>query len=72
MNPLTEYLAKVGKSLNFGVKTEVEASESAFVDLVWFDPRLPIPKRSLKMRYAPVLPVVGFEVELHTGSAVPI
>ena len=51
----------------FDVKAEVEASESAWVDVVWFDKRLPIPEKPFKMRYEPVLPVVGFEIELHTG-----
>jgi hypothetical protein len=69
MNPVCDRLAKIGKKLKFEVKTEVQASESAWVDLVWFDSRLPIPngKKSFNMRYAPVLPVVGFEIELHTG-----
>jgi hypothetical protein len=66
---LHEFLSKVGNELGFDVKTEVEASESAFVDLVWFDRKLPLPKtkKPLHMRYAPVLPVVGFEIERHTG-----
>lgn len=64
---LTELLKKIGSDLNFHVKREVEASESAFVDLVWFDNRFPIPAKKFRMRYALVLPVVGFEIELHTG-----
>jgi hypothetical protein len=69
MDFLHEFLSKVGNELGFDVKTEVEASESAFVDLVWFDRQLPLPKtkKPLHMRYAPVLPVVGFEIERHTG-----
>jgi hypothetical protein len=69
VNPLCERLSRIGKKLKFDVRTEVQASESAFVDLVWFDNRLPIPsgKKSFNMRYAPVLPVVGFEIEVHTG-----
>jgi len=64
---LTQLLKELGSELKFHVKTEVEASESAFVDLVWFDNRFPIPGKKFKMRYALVLPVVGFEIELHTG-----
>jgi len=69
MNLLCESLSKIGKALKFDVRAEVQASDSAFVDLVWFDGRLPIPtgKKGFNMRYAPVLPVVGFEIELHTG-----
>jgi hypothetical protein len=64
---VTQLLKELGSQLEFYVKTEVEASESAFVDVVWFDKRLPIPGKYFKMRYALVLPVVGFEVERHTG-----
>jgi hypothetical protein len=62
-------LQQIGTELGFAVRTEVQASDSAFVDLVWFDKRLPIPshKRSFNMRYAPVIPVVGFEIERHTA-----
>jgi hypothetical protein len=67
---LIQFLVKVGNQLNFDVRTEVQASESACVDVVWFDKQLPIPagwKRNFNMRYSPFLPTVGFEVELHTG-----
>ncbi|MGC1362389.1 MAG: hypothetical protein WA419_00640 [Silvibacterium sp.] len=64
---LIERLINLGKLLDFDVRTEVEASESAWVDIVWFDKRLPVGDRIGNMRYAPVLPVVAFEVELHTG-----
>jgi hypothetical protein len=69
MNGLRQLLIEVGNALGFDVRPEVQASDSAFVDLVWFDKRLPIPtgKKNFHMRYAPVLPVVGFEIELHTG-----
>jgi hypothetical protein len=60
-------LKDLGTELKYIVKTEVEASESAFVDVVWFDNRFPIPTKHFKMRYAPVLPVIGFEIERHTG-----
>jgi hypothetical protein len=66
---LTALLKDVGNGLDFLVKTEVEASESAFVDVVWFDKRFPLPLhgKSFKMRYELVLPIVGFEIELRTA-----
>ena len=62
-----QLLVDLGKSLDFEVLREVEASESAWVDVVWFDKRLPVGKKKPRMRYAPVLPVAAFEVELQTG-----
>lgn len=69
MNSLCDLLSTIGSKLQFGVRAEVQASESAYVDLVWFDKRLPLPieNKSFNMRYEPFLPVVGFEIELHTG-----
>ena len=64
---LTDLLVKLGSKLDFDVKTEVEASDSAFVDVVWFDKRLPVGKKSSNLRYAPVLPVIGFEIEYTTA-----
>jgi hypothetical protein len=66
---LIQLLVNLGNNLKFAARTEVGASESAFVDVVWFDTRLPIPvdTRSFNMRYQPFLPIVSFEVELHTG-----
>ncbi len=67
---LIQQLVDLGKLCEFEVLTEVEASESAWVDVVWFDKRLPVQALRTakpKMRYAPVLPVVAFEVEVHTG-----
>lgn len=66
---LVNFLREVGFALGFEVRKEVQASESAWVDLVWFDKKLLIPagKKSFNMRRAPVLPVVGFEVEFKTG-----
>ncbi len=66
-NTLIKLLLQMGTDLDFEVKREVEASESAWVDIVWFDKRLPLIPAHKKMRYAPVLPVVAFEVELRTG-----
>lgn len=69
MSELHEVLVKLGNLLDFDVRKEVQASDSAFVDLVWFDKRLPVPagNKAFHMRYKPVLPVVGFEIELHTA-----
>lgn len=65
---VTQRLIDLGKSLDFDVLTEVEASEgSAYVDVVWFDKRLPVGMKKPRMRYAPVLPIVAFEIELQTG-----
>ena len=64
---VVQRLIDLGKSLDFDVLTEVEAAESAWVDVVWFDKRLPVGKKKPRMRYAPVLPVAAFEVELQTG-----
>ena len=65
---VTQLLIDLGKSLGFDVLTEVEASEgSAYVDVVWFDKRLPVGTKKPRMRYAPVLPVAAFEIELQTG-----
>jgi len=66
-NTLIKLLMQMGADLHFEVRREVEASESAWVDIVWFDKRLPLTTAHKKMRYAPVLPVVAFEVELRTG-----
>ena len=70
MTDLESILLKLGRKLGFEVATEVEASEGAWIDVVWFDSRfksgsLDLPKPS-KTRRHPVLPVVGFEIE---GSA---
>lgn len=63
-------LVEAGEALGFEVRTEVEASESAWIDVVWFDPRLPLlaaGRNKPKLRYSPVIPVVGFEVEFKTA-----
>lgn len=67
---LIDVISAIGSRLGFEVATEVEASESAWVDVVWFDPRVSFQALGIKkprMRFAPVLPVIGFEVELRTG-----
>jgi len=64
---VAQVLIELGKALDFDVLTEVEASESAWVDVVWFDKRLPVGEKKPRMRYAPVLPVAAFEVEIQTG-----
>ena len=67
---LVGLIREIGTKLGFDVLTEVEASESAWVDVVWFDSRLSphsMGTAKPKIRRAPVLPVVGFEVEVRTG-----
>lgn len=63
-------LIELGKKLGFDVFTEVEASEAAWIDVVWCDPRfskaVPSAKKP-RLRRAPVLPIVAFEVENKTG-----
>jgi hypothetical protein len=70
--PVVQLLCRLGQALGFDVATEVEASQSAWVDVVWFDKRVSagdIGRRNNKpkMRFDPVLPVYGFEVEIKTG-----
>lgn len=67
---LAKLLIRLGRAMNFEVKGEVEASESAWVDVVWFDSRLGPTALNVskpKLRKHPLLPVVGFELELSTG-----
>lgn len=64
---LKDLLVRLGGQFGFDVRKEVEASESAWVDLVWFDRKLPVGDRCSNMRFAPVLPIVGFEIEWGTG-----
>ena len=64
---IKDLLVTLGTHLGFDVRKEVEASESAWVDLVWFDKRLPVRDKSSNMRHEPVLPVVAFEIEWGTG-----
>jgi len=67
---LIELICRIGTALDFEVAAEVEASEAAWVDVVWFDRRLSPASFGFsrpKIRRHPVLPVVGFEVEIRTG-----
>lgn len=65
----TENLVKLGKKLGFQVGTEIQASDSAWVDVVWFDDKFDFgPMKGekwsrVKTWLQPVLPVVGFEIE---------
>ena len=68
---LVELTAEMGRKLGFDVAIEVEASESAWVDVVWFDKRFSFEAVGIKkgkMRFSPVLPVVAFEIEIKTGT----
>jgi hypothetical protein len=63
-------ITALGKHLGFQVFAEVEASEAAWVDVVWFDKTFSkaVPDRKKpRLRRAPVLPVAAFEVENKTG-----
>ena len=70
MTSLNELVVKLGKKLGFDVETEVPASESAWVDVVWYDNRFRFPKPSTSktLLRVPKLPIVGFEIELTTGT----
>lgn len=63
-------LTALGKHLGFQVFSEVEASEAAWIDVVWCDPKfscaVPLGKKP-RLRRAPVLPIAAFEVENKTG-----
>ncbi|MBI4587654.1 MAG: hypothetical protein HY725_02350 [Candidatus Rokubacteria bacterium] len=67
---LVDLVVAIGKKLGFDTATEVAASESAWVDVVWFDNRIPLISLGVakpRMRLHPALPVVAFEIELKTG-----
>lgn len=67
---MTGLLVALGEKLGFDVFTEVEASEAAWIDVVWCDPRFAkacVPNKKPKLRRVPVLPIVAFEVENKTG-----
>lgn len=40
MGDIKQLVIDLGKKLDFDVETEVPASESAWVDVVWYDKRL--------------------------------
>jgi hypothetical protein len=65
-------IGRLGTKLGFEVSSEVGASAGAWVDMVWFDQRLSPSIFGVKtstIRQAPLLPVVGFEIELATGGS---
>jgi hypothetical protein len=68
---LENLIETIGEHLGFKVAHEVEAgSESAYVDVVWFDKNIYESlgiRTSPRMRHNPVLPIVGFEVEKKTA-----
>jgi hypothetical protein len=71
---VTNILVELGKRLGFRVGTEIQASASAWVDVVWFDDRFDYgPKKgekwsNVKTWLKPVLPVAGFEIEASAGA----
>jgi len=70
LSDLAKLLIRMGRRMGFEVKGEVEASESAWVDVVWFDHRLGPSSYGVakpKLRQHPLLPMVGFEIEICTG-----
>ena len=68
---LVDLVAEMGRHLGYEVAIEVEASESAWVDVVWFDKRFSFESIGIKkgkMRFSPVVPVAAFEIEIKTGT----
>ena len=69
-----DMLKQVGEALQFQVFTEVAARSEYWVDLVWFDNRIPSAlfgeKPNLSNSF--MLPVAAFEIEVATGSGKPI
>ncbi len=68
---LVDLVAEMGTRLGFDVEIEVEASESAWVDVVWFNKRFSFNAVGIKkgkMRFSPVIPVAAFEIEIKTGT----
>lgn len=69
---LIALIERIGEHLGFESALEVQASDSAWVDVVWFDERL-APSRlgfgRSNLRRSPVLPLVGFEIELSTANS---
>jgi len=71
---VTKALIELGKRLGFRVGTEIQASNSAWVDVVWFDERFDFgPAKGelwsrVKTWQQPVLPAVGFEIEASAGA----
>jgi len=71
---VTKILVELGTKLGFRVGTEVQASDSAWVDIVWFDAKFDFGPRKgerwsrVKTWRQPVLPVIGFEIEASAGA----
>jgi len=71
---VSNILVELGKKLGFCVGTEIQASASAWVDVVWFDDRFDYgPKKGekwsdVKTWLKPVLPVACFEIEASPGA----
>ena len=62
-------ILELGRKLDFEARTEVGASESAWVDVAWLDKRFRygLGERAHMWKY-PLVAVVGFEVEASAGS----
>jgi len=68
-------LLKLGTNLGFHVGEEIQASDSAWVDIVWFDSKFDYGPTSAEDRWIrvktwrlPVIPIVGFELEASAGT----
>jgi len=71
MKKIEDIIVEIGSRLEFEAVKEVEASGSAWIDVVWFDKSIPISSLGVKkpdLRKHPVLPVVGFEIEKKTAN----
>jgi hypothetical protein len=67
---MVSVLLDLGNKLGFDALREVEASEAAWIDVVWFDRKFSKacpPGKKPRLRRSPALPVVAFEVENKTG-----
>jgi hypothetical protein len=72
---VTNLLVELGKKLGFRVGREIQASDSAWVDVVWFDERFDFGPKKEEERWSkvktwlqPVLPIAGFEIEASVGA----
>jgi len=65
-----DMLKEIGEALHFEVFTEVPAKGEYWIDMVWFDRRIPSSlfgkKTNLKNSF--MLPVIAFEIEISTSS----
>ncbi|MFC1667628.1 hypothetical protein ACFL0P_07230 [Candidatus Omnitrophota bacterium] len=69
---IVKMLKEIGESRNFTVLTEVAAAKGEYwVDLVWFDSRIPASlfgKKKPHLNNSFMLPLVAFEIEVATSA----